>query len=302
MNGIHGRIALLLFSAFLFLSFSSLVYAEKLFKGIYITQTTLEDTKKLNYLIDNAKKSGIMAFVVDMDIPSKLYEKNINLLRANNIQYIARVVIFPNGGNSRGEVMSQAHWEKKYRLIKTAIGYGASEIQLDYIRYSPKQKPSQQNAHDIYQIINWYKKKLSEAKIPLQIDVFGISSFGESKYIGQNIRLFSSTIDALCPMVYPSHYRPFAIHFATPFKTIYTSLESIKKQFGAEGKKKLPFKLYPYIELSNYHYPLSGDKKLAYIYAQIQAVEAAGADGWFAWSAHNVYDNLFKVLQTKQVK
>ena len=51
-------------------------------------------------------------------------------------------------------------WQKKYTLVKQAVAWGASEIQLDYIRYSTKQKPSSQNAKDIYVIIQWYKNKL----------------------------------------------------------------------------------------------------------------------------------------------
>lgn len=297
MKKIQGRI-IVLFTAIFTLLFSPFSEAA-LVKGIYITQSTLENSKRISYLIERAKKAGISTFIIDMEKPSKLYEKNIKLVNANDIQYVARIIVFPDGGKTRKEVMSPAHWEKKYRLINTAIGYGAKEIQLDYIRYSSKNKPSEQNAQDIYQIIRWYKQRLAEHKIPLQIDVFGISSFGESKYIGQNIKMFSTTVDAMCPMVYPSHYKPFDIHFKTPYKTVLSSLESIKSQFE---KKDPPFKLYPYIELSNYHYPISGEKKLAYIYAQIQAVEASGAEGWFAWSPNNLYDNLFRVLETKQVK
>jgi hypothetical protein len=106
-------------------------------------------------------------------------------------------------------------------------------------------------------------------------------------------------VNVLCPMVYPSHYEPFRMHAVTPYETVYKSLMSIREQFDNE---QLPFKLYPYIELSNYRYPLSRAKKLAYIYAQIQAVENAKADGWYVWSPHNWYDNLFLVMETHATK
>jgi len=267
-------------------------------KGIYLTQSTLENTSRLTYLIQRAKQAGINTFVIDLDRPSRRYEQNIQQVKDNNIVYVARVVIFPNGGTP-DQVKSQAYWEKKYALVKTAVAYGADEIQLDYIRYNTKQPGSSQNAKDIYQVINWFKQKLAPQDIPLQIDVFGVSSFGESKYIGQNIKLFADTIDVLCPMVYPSHYTPFPQHFATPYETVYNSLQAIKKQFK---ESPMPFKLTPYIELSNYHYKLSQSKKTEYIYAQIRAAENAGADGWFAWSPHNQYDSLFHVLETRPVK
>jgi hypothetical protein len=95
-------------------------------------------------------------------------------------------------------------------------------------------------------------------------------------------------------MVYPSHYDPFAYHSARPYETILDSLKRIKKQFGGE----MPIRLIPYIEMANYHYPnMSREKKIVYIKAQIKATRDAGADGWYAWSAHNRYDNLFAILE-----
>jgi len=267
-------------------------------KGIYLTQSTLENTKQLNYLIRNAKASGINTFIIDLEIPSKRYQQNIQLVKNSGITYVTRIEMFPNGGTP-DQVKSNAYVEKKYLLVERAVAYGADQIQLDYIRYNTKQSPSPQNAKDIYKIINLYKQRLATKNIPLQVDVFGISAFGESKYIGQNIKLFSTTIDVLCPMVYPSHYVPFAEHFRTPYETVHKSLVAIRGQFP---NKQPPFKLVPYIELSNYHYQLSQRKKFDYIYAQIQAAENAGADGWYAWSPHNYYDNLFHVLQNYQVK
>lgn len=273
---------------------TSISYAGKV-KGIYLTQYSVENTAFLNHLIKNAKAAGIDTFVVDYEIPSKRYRDNIALLKENNIKYVARIVMFPGGGTP-DVIRSPEKWQKKYALVKAAIDLGANEIQLDYIRYNTKQKPSSENAKDILAIISWYKSKLAAQNIPLQVDVFGISGFGESKYIGQNVKLFSEQVDAVCPMVYPSHYTPFAEHFATPYDTVYTSLTGIKEQLNEE----LPVKMYAYIELSNYHFPMNREKTLAYIKAQIKAADAAGADGWYAWSPHNRYDNLFRVLQSQE--
>ncbi len=264
-------------------------------KGIYITQWNFENTHFLNYLIKRAKASGVDTFVVDLELlPSKQYEKNLQLLRDNDIKYVARIIMFPDGAKPE-QVDNPERWQRKYRLVKQAVDWGADEIQLDYIRYSSKQKPSPENAKKIFAIIQWYKSKLPE-DVPLEIDVFGVASYGESKYIGQNIKLFSQTVDAVCPMVYPSHFTPFAQHFNTPYETVYGSLSSIKKQF----KSEIPIKVYAYIELSNYHYRMSHTKTLEYIKAQLRAVNEAGADGWYAWSAHNRYDNLFNVLESEK--
>lgn len=269
-------------------------------RGIYVTQFMFENTKFLNNLIAGAKRAGVNTFVVDMEKPSKQYRDNLDLLKENNIKYVARIIMFEGGGTA-AQIENPAIWQKKYALVKQAADWGASEIQLDYIRYNTKQKPSPDNAKNIMKIISWYKSKLSGQNIPLQVDVFGIASFGESKYIGQNIQLFSQNVDAICPMVYPSHYVPFAEHYKKPYDTVYVSLKHIQGQFGG---KEMPIKMYPYIELSNYHYPMSRAKKMEYIKAQIKAVHDAGADGWYAWSPHNKYENLFDVLagQNKTVQ
>jgi hypothetical protein len=290
----YFRFALsVLLSVFLFLCMP-FVYADQV-RGIYISQTTLEDTKLFKYLLKNAKEVGINTFVVDMELPGKRYEQNIALLKQSGIKYVARIIMFPGGGTA-DQIKNEDYWKKKYRLVNAAIGYGAEEIQLDYIRYNTRSGSSPEHSKDIHKIIQWYKDQLASQKIPLQIDVFGISSYGEEPHIGQNIPLFAQTVDAVCPMVYPSHYTPFSQHVNTPYQTVYDSLSSIQDQFE---NSKMPVKLIPYIELSNYHYPLSRAKKIAYVKAQIKAVKDAEADGWYAWSPNNYYDILFEVLENK---
>jgi hypothetical protein len=238
---------------------------------------------------------GITTFVVDLEIPSKLYAQNIKLLKENDINYVARIIVFPSGGTPE-KIKSQAYWEKRYKLIQAAVSYGAQQIQLDYIRYSTKQHASSDNAKDIVKVVQFYKDKLTPQGIPLQADVFGISSYGESKHIGQNLRMMASTVDALCPMVYPSHFEPYRIHAVSPYQTIYLSLRALRSQFDY----KMPVKLYAYIEISNYRYPLPGNQRHAYILAEMKAANDAGADGYYVWSAHNKYDYLFTLLSELQ--
>lgn len=266
-------------------------------KGIYITQYSFENTAFLNYLIRRAKSAGIDTFVVDLELPSKKYKSNLALLKESGIHYVARIIMFPGGGTAE-MIKNPTYWQRKYPLVQQAVDWGAKEVQLDYIRYSSKEKADPQHAKDILDIIQWYKNKLASQKVPLQIDVFGIASFGESQHIGQNIKLFSAAVDAVCPMVYPSHYVPFAEHFKRPFETVYNSLTRIQKIFGVNGA--MPIKMYAWIELTNYHYPMAHEKTLEYIKAQVNAVNQSGADGWFAWSPHNRYDNLFDVLENKK--
>jgi len=292
MERVHKYICTLISAFFLSLLLITFSYAAQV-KGIYVTQWTLENTTYLHYLIKRAKSAGINTFVVDLVKPNRRYQENIRLVLDNKIKYVARIAMFPGGG-TQDQVSNPKIWQSKYPLIQQAIALGASEIQLDYIRYNTKQKASVENAKRILKIIDWYKNKLTGQNIPLQIDVFGIASYGEAKNIGHNLKLFSQSVDAMCPMVYPSHYEPYKKHAITPYETVFDSLTHIQKQFS---KNKTPFKLYPYIELSNYRYPMSHAKKVDYIKAQLRAVSEARAEGWYAWSPHNRYENLFGILE-----
>src|SRR5690348_10306708 len=91
---------------------SSLAFAA-LTKGIYITQSTMEDTPYLNYLIQHSKAVGINTFIIDLEKPTTRYHNNLSLLKQNNIAYVARIVMFPDGG-TREQVKTPAIWQKKY--------------------------------------------------------------------------------------------------------------------------------------------------------------------------------------------
>lgn len=266
-------------------------------QGIYLTQATAESKERVEELIEDAQHVGINTFVIDLERKvTKHYRDNIALINKSGIAYVARIVMFPADGGTRGQVLSPRYWEKKYQLAEEAINLGAKEIQLDYLRYTTKQPRSAQNARDIYQIIKWFNERLDEQNIPLQIDVFGVATFGESAYIGQNLKLFADSVDAMCPMVYPSHYEPYLKYAKIPYEIISYSLNSLRAQFDG----KIPFKVYPYIETYNYRYRMSQPEKVKYIKAQLAAVEDSDVDGWLVWNPHNDYDNLFIALQELQ--
>lgn len=270
--------------------------AKTLIKGIYINQSTAENNTYLRSLIKESKMSGINTFVIDLERINSNYINNIKLVKDNGIKYVARVVIFPGGGDD-SQIKNKSYWEKRYKLVNEAINLGASEIQLDYIRYSHKNAASPQNSKNVYEVIKWFKNKVAQRGVLLQIDVFGIASFGESKHIGQDLVLFSNSVDTMNPMLYPSHFEPYKVHAKQPYKTVHTALMSLRKQFKNEP---LNFKLIPFIELSNYRYPLSKTEKTKYIQDQMRASEDANADGWYFWSAGNKYQNLFEILKSKQ--
>lgn len=262
-------------------------------KGLYLTEYTALIPKKMQYFIQQAKELGVDTFVIDTEFKNTRYEKNIKLVKDNGIRFVARITVFPDGGTP-AQVKSRAYWEKCWKNVQYALSLGASEIQLDYIRYKASQKPSPQNAKDIFQVIQFFKDKMKSTGIPLQLDVFGISTIKPSVWIGQNLPLFATAVDALNPMVYPSHFEPFRIHAVTPYETVNSSIHYLKKQLGEEAKR---VRIYAYIEQTNYRYPLTYQQKLKYFAAQMKGAQDAGVTGWYVWSPNNKYNVLFQVLR-----
>lgn len=265
-------------------------------EGIYVTQSTVQHTSKIQRLIREAKAAGIDSFVIDAAYRNSRYERNIRLVHQAGIRYVARIVVFPHGG-SYAQVNNRAIWQKKLKLAQYAVSLGAKEIQLDYIRYNTKVRPSSENAHKINQIIQWFGEQLEPSGVKLQVAVFGETSFGPSLRIGQNVKLFAPNVDVLNPMVYPSHYEPHAFHGRNPYLTVHKSLMALRKQFD----NSLPFELVPYIEVSNYRRAMGFTTRVNYIKEQIRAVRDSDADGWYAWSPNNQYRALFYALKSLQM-
>jgi hypothetical protein len=275
-------------------------HAEAWDKGIYLTQYVLEKPDRLNYLIQEAKATGINTFVIDHEYYSSHYAPAIAKVKAAGLKYVVRVVVFSDGGNA-AQVHSEAHWQEKWKFIEDAINAGADAVQLDYIRYSSKEPANPQHAKDIYQVLKWFKGKINAKNVPMEIDIFGEVSYYPSMHIGQDIKMFSDSVDGVNPMVYPSHYWPYQKYSAEPYKTVNNSLNALVGQFD----DKPPFKVHAFIEAANYHYlkKTSDAEKQKYLLQEIHAVEdAKSVAGWYVWSANNVYDNLFKVLKNNKTK
>ncbi|MFZ2315117.1 MAG: putative glycoside hydrolase [Gammaproteobacteria bacterium] len=282
------------------LSFGFITSAEAWDKGIYLTQYTAENPKKLDYFIQKAKETGINTFVIDHDYYSSHYAAAIAKVKAAGIKSVARIVVFSDGGNAK-QIHSQDYLEKKYKQVDEAIKAGADAVQLDYIRYSSKEPANPQHAKDIYEVIKWFKAKISAEHVPMEIDIFGEVSYYPSMHVGQDIKMFSDSVDGVNPMVYPSHYWPYEKYSADPYKTVNSSLNAL----GAQFKDKAPFKVHAFIEAANYHYlkKTTNAQKQKYLLQEIRGVEdAKDVSGWYVWSANNVYDNLFEVLKSNKMK
>lgn len=291
MKSNFRKIILSVFVAALFLGQSGLTMVQ----GIYLSQYTMENEKFVKHLIEESKKSGVNTFVVDHTRVNAAYSRNIKMVIDNKIDYVARIVIFQDGG-TEAHVQSVATWQAPWRLIEDAIALGVKEVQLDYIRYADEGITAQHKTEKITAIVKWYKEKLKPFNIPVQVDVFGVVAYGPYHKIGQDLVRWAPYIDAVCPMLYPSHFFWDVRYMKNPYGTYIESLEALKKQFGG----KVPFKVYPYIQAFSLRMSYANMTLPQYIQAQIAGAADGGADGWYAWNAENKYAALFEALNNPQ--
>ncbi len=276
----------------IFTAFSSV--AQAYVRGIYITQSVAENTKRLTQLIRQSKAVGINTFVVDLWRAGPRYRSNLEMIKNNGIRVVSRVVIFPHGGTDK-EIKSQVYVDKKLNLLKRAVALKVNAVQLDYIRYNTK-LCRDENAKNVYKVIQYYKDYLIDHHVPMEIDVFGVALHRPAVCIGQDVKMFADSVDALCPMTYPSHYRDHAKTSELPFLTVFTSLTKLSDMFGGYP----PFKLIPWVEVYNFRYPMSAKKRIEYMSEQMRAAREIEADGWYAWSANNKYALLFQLLKQRR--
>jgi hypothetical protein len=262
-------------------------------KGIYLQQLTVEDPHKLRDLIDRAKRVSINTFVVDLWRRSPEYVKAIETIGKAGLRYVPRITIFPDGAR-RDQIADRGLLEHRARLIDYAVKLGATDVQLDYIRFSSRNVASPENAHQVREVLRFFRQRVQQRGARLQIDIFGEVSYGPSPRIGQDMRLFAPELDAVCPMLYPSHFEPYRETAKAPYETVHGAILALERQIEAH-----PIAIYPYIEAFNYRHRMTEVERAAYFEAQIEAVLQSSAQGFYVWSVGNHYDIPFAVLERR---
>lgn len=258
-------------------------------RGIYVSQTTLYDREKLEGLLRLCSSFGVQTMVVDLWSSSQPYSAAVRTILGAGIAYVPRVLVFPEGGTA-GTVLRRDYWEKRMRSVEAGLELGAQRIQLDYIRYNTAREPRRQHAFDILAVLQFFSQAIRASGARVEIDVFGDAAGGPSDRIGQDLRLFGPHVDTVCPMAYPSHYRPYESSWQKPFQVVRSSVKSAQNQLPAQCEVKA------YVEMFNLRTNMSDAMRSRYIRRQIQGAISAGAAGWYAWSSTNSYGLLFDAL------
>lgn len=260
-------------------------------RGLYLNQGTLQTEEKLQAFLRLARAFRLDSFVVDMVFPSARYARCVRQIQASGVSYVPRVVVFPPDGGTSAQVLRRDYWDTRLRLVETAMELGARRVQLDYIRYRASTPPSRQNAFDILRVVEFFAERIHKLGGTVEIDVFGDAAGGPSARIGQDLRLLGPHVDGVCPMAYPSHYRPYQQTWKMPYQIVNSSVRSARRLMGKGAPP-----ITAYIEMFNFRHPMVEADRAVYVRSQLQGAARAGARGWYAWSSTNSYGLLFDLI------
>jgi hypothetical protein len=198
-------------------------------------------------------------------------------------------------GQSWVDPSARVVWKYNLDLAKEAAALGFDEVQFDYVRFPTDGRltglvyPVYNHAVPKHQVIKEFFQYLDQELRPVDVlvsaDIFGLTAVAEDDLnIGQQIEDLAPYVDYLCPMVYPSHFPPGFLGFRNPaeqpYRVVYNSCMR-----GLDRIKGQRAKLRPWIQ----DFDLGAKYDRPMILQQIQALRDAGAFGFCAWNARNVY-------------
>ena len=239
-------------------------------------------------------------------------------LKDHNIYTIARIVCFKDPILAWVNPYRQEVWEYLTELAEMAADLGFDEIQYDYVRFpvgsdadaadygvDMEAYPKRQAIQDF---LSYAGDRLHEKGCVVTADVFGtiIGSETDVQTVGQDYTALGQTVDAISPMVYPSHYANGVFGLKVPDAHPYETV-SAAMQGSAEELQEIPEAeravVRPWLQAFTAtwvpgHISYNGTQ----IREQIQAVYDAGYEEWILWNATNRYspDGLLAAGEEKQ--
>jgi hypothetical protein len=183
-------------------------------------------------------------------------------------------------------------WDYNVSIAEVAARAGFDEIQFDYVRFPTDGdvdaivypgKTSTPPGWVIAEFAHYAAKRLKPLGVRISTDVFGLSATRDLG-IGQVPRRLAKYVDAVYPMVYPSHFGPGEYGLEEPNDAPGATVEWSLSDFRQELKKGKA-ELIPWLQDFSYGRTYG----LADVKAQIEAARLMGARGYLLWNPLGIY-------------
>jgi hypothetical protein len=183
-------------------------------------------------------------------------------------------------------------WKYNVDIAVQAAKLGFDEIQFDYVRFPSDGditqirypgKHAQPMGWTIPMFLKYAQSRLKPLGVRLSVDVFGLSATRDLG-IAQFPRRISPFVDAIYPMVYPSHYVSGEYNIVDPDSrpgtTVAYSLRDFRRVL--RGRKA---KLIPWLQ----DFSLGRAYSLTDVQDQIQNARLEHVKGFMLWNATGLY-------------
>ena len=183
-------------------------------------------------------------------------------------------------------------WDYNVDIAESAGRAGFDEIMFDYVRFPSDgdvgsavypRKRAEPKPRTIASFLEYARSRLSPLGVRVSAALFGLSAT-RNLGIGQRPSLIAQHVDAIYPMVYPSHYSPGEYNIddpnARPGATVAASLRDFRRAMRGTDAK-----LIPWLQ----DFSLGRTYTLFEIEAQIRAARRAKSAGFLLWNAAGVY-------------
>lgn len=255
-------------------------------------------------------------------------KKYVQYWRKRGVFMVARVVVMKDSGlaNARPELTPKnrytgASWANSEGVVwldpshpelldfyggmmRDIAELGVDEIQLDYIRFPAKgdvaaakyfyeeNEPEKEKWQVIRDFIKRMRSELAGTGVDLSADLFGVVAWNngyDGYLIGQKVECLAPYLDAIYPMVYPSHYGDgfggISNPGGQPYVIVQRSLELFQDLTAGTRAEIRPW-------LQGFAWGATG-YGTEYVRKQIQAGVDIGIDGFIIWNASNRYTESF---------
>jgi hypothetical protein len=197
-----------------------------------------------------------------------------------------------NGGLGWTNPYDRRVWKYNVDVAEQAAKLGFDEIQFDYVRFPSDGeisqirypgKHAQPMGWTIPMFLKYARSRLKPLGVRISTDVFGLSAT-RNLGIGQFPRRISRFVDAIYPMVYPSHYVSGEYNIIDPDSRPGTTVAYSLRDFrnAVRGSRA---KLIPWLQ----DFSLGRTYSLADVQDQIQAARLEHTKGFMLWNANGVY-------------
>jgi hypothetical protein len=196
------------------------------------------------------------------------------------------------GGLGWSNQYDERVWDYNVDVAEAAARAGFDEIMFDYVRF-PSDGPiesamwpgkvSERKGETIARFLAFARQRLEPLGTRVSAAVFGLAATRDLG-IGQQPRLLAPYLDAIYPMVYPSHYSPGEYNISNPDgnpgATVTMSLRYFRKAL-----RGMPTRLVPWLQ----DFTLGQTYTLDEVQAQISAARKLDSSGYLLWNASGVY-------------